>query len=629
MNDQPITLFAATTFHNEMRRFGIKLDDRRRHMYLIGKTGMGKSVMLENMIISDLQAGNGVAVVDPHGELADHVINFVPPHRIDDVVYFNPADSNFPIGFNILESVSPEYKPLIANGLVGVFKKIWADSWGPRLEYILMNTILALLEYPGSTLLGVIRMLVDKKYRQKVVDKIQDPVVRSFWINEFANYNEKFRSEAISPIQNKVGQFLSSAIIRNIVGQPKSTIDVRKIMDEKKILIINLSKGLIGEENSALLGAMMITKIQLAAMSRADIHEDERKDFYLYVDEFQNFATESFADILSEARKYRLNLIMAHQYIEQLEEEVAAAVFGNVGTLVSFRVGATDAEYLEKEFSPTFLIADLVNLQKYRVYLKLMIDGMSSQPFSAMGLPPRTDITNSKEPVIAQSRERYARPKASVEDHIMEWSGLNVEQQVSHQKKVETSLGQQKNNGSKPRRSEEPRGNPSDVRPQSPSGVQQPAQQLRSASSGINFMEHLAQAQTQTVSENNEVRQRQEPRVSSHENRDRPQEDRAQQQRPQEHVAPHSSQQQGMPGQESGSQKRRRRRRRKKKNQSNFQQTEVVTLPTGQEQSLHDMLPRSEEQRRPEVAPQTLPTPAPPLPQKEQPLQPGTPITFD
>ncbi len=627
MNDQPITLFAATTFHNEMRRFGIKLDDRRRHMYLIGKTGMGKSVMLENMIISDLQAGNGVAVVDPHGELADHVINFVPPHRVDDVVYFNPADSNFPIGFNILESVSPEYKPLIANGLVGVFKKIWADSWGPRLEYILMNTILALLEYPGSTLLGVIRMLVDKKYRQKVVDKIQDPVVRSFWINEFANYNEKFRSEAISPIQNKVGQFLSSAIIRNIVGQPKSTIDVRKIMDEKKILIINLSKGLIGEENSALLGAMMITKIQLAAMSRADIHEDERKDFYLYVDEFQNFATESFADILSEARKYRLNLIMAHQYIEQLEEEVAAAVFGNVGTLVSFRVGATDAEYLEKEFSPTFLIADLVNLQKYRVYLKLMIDGMSSQPFSAMGLPPRTDITNSRDPVIAQSRDRYARPKASVEDHIKEWSGLNVEQQVSHQKKVETSSGQQKNNASQPRRSEEPRRNPSDVRPQSPSGVQRPAQQLRSASSGINFMEHLAQAQT--VSENNEPRQQQEPRVSSQENRDRPQEDRAQQQRPQEHVAPHSSQQQGMPGQESGSQKRRRRRRRKKRNQGNFQQTEVVTLPTGQEQSLHDMLPRSDEQNRPEVAPQTPAAPAPPQPAKEQPLQPGTSIKFE
>lgn len=426
MPSSGINIFAETTYRNRRVKFGIKDDDRRRHMYLIGKTGMGKSTLMENMIINDIRAGRGVGVVDPHGDLAEKVIKFIPPQRYNDVIYFNPSDIDYPIAFNILENVNPEYINLVASGLVGVFKKIWADTWGPRLEYILINTILALLEFPGSTLLGVTRMLVDPKYRKKVVAKVTDPVVKMFWLQEFANYSEKFRTEAIAPIQNKVGQFLSSLVIRNIVGQVKSTIDMREIMDNKKILIMNLAKGRIGEENSALLGAMMITKLQLAAMSRVDIPEETRKDFYLYVDEFQNFATESFANILSEARKYRLNLILGHQYIEQLNETVAPAVFGNVGTIVAFRVGANDAEELEKEFGPTFMATDLVNVSKFHFYLRLMIDGVASEPFSAIGLPPVTGAdANALAKVIQVSRERYAKPRVEVEEKITRWSGLD------------------------------------------------------------------------------------------------------------------------------------------------------------------------------------------------------------
>src|SRR3989339_665355 len=418
-----ITVFAETTFRNKFIKFGIKRDDRRRHMYLIGKTGMGKSTILENMIVEDIRAGKGVAVVDPHGDLAEKVIQFIPTERINDVVYFNPGDMEYPTAFNVVEHVEPHLRHLVASGLLAVFKKLWADSWGPRLEYILRNAILAVLDYPGSTLLAIIRMLSDKAFRKKVTDNIKDPVVKAFWVNEFAGYNDKFASEAIAPIQNKVGQFLSSSLIRNIVGQVKSSIDVRKVMDKKMILILNLSKGRIGEDNSELLGAMMITKIQLAAMSRVDMPEDKREDFYLYVDEFQNFATESFASILSEARKYHLNLILAHQYIEQLIEEVRNAIFGNVGTLVVFRVGAADAEALAPEFVPIFTEEDIVNLPKYEIYLKLMIDGIASEPFSARGLAPlsKDAIEGNSEKVIAVSRERYARERAAVEDKIARW----------------------------------------------------------------------------------------------------------------------------------------------------------------------------------------------------------------
>ncbi len=416
--------FAVTNFRNGQRKFGIKLDDRRRHMYVIGKSGTGKSVLLENMIYSDIRAGHGLAVVDPHGDLVEKILDLIPSNRVNDVVYFNPSDVDHPIAFNPLETVDPKYRHLVASGLVGVFKKIWADSWGPRLEYILRNAILSLLEYPSSTLLGITRILVDKYYRKKVLEKVTDPVVRSFWIDEYDNYNEKFRTEAISPIQNKIGQFLSSAIIRNIVGQPKSTIDLKSIMDEQKVLLMDLSKGRVGEDNSALLGAMMITKIQLAAMSRIDISEKDRKDFFLYVDEFQNFATESFATILSEARKYRLNLIIAHQYIEQLGDVVKAAVFGNVGTMIVFRIGAEDAEFLEKEFTPTFTQMDLVNLPNYHIYLKLMIDGVTSDPFSATTMPPIGNRNNNRTSIVRVSRERYAKDREKVEEKILRWAGV-------------------------------------------------------------------------------------------------------------------------------------------------------------------------------------------------------------
>ena len=421
--DKSITIFAETTFRNERRRFGIKEDDRRRHMYLIGKTGMGKSTVLENMIVEDIRNGKGVAVVDPHGDLAEKIIEYIPADRINDVIYFNPADMEYPIAFNVVEQVEPHLRHLVASGLIGVFQKLWADSWGPRLEYILRNAILAILDYPGSTLLGVTRMLSDKVFRKKVIAKIQDPVVKAFWVNEFAGYADKFASEAVSPIQNKVGQFLSSSLIRNIVGQVKSSINMREIMDEGKILIMNLSKGRIGEDNSSLLGSMMITKIQLAAMSRVDIPENERQDCYLYIDEFQNFTTDSFANILSEARKYRLDLIMANQYIEQLGDVVKAAVFGNIGTLIVFRVGATDAEELVKEFTPTFVEEDLVSLPKYEMYLKLMINGIASDPFSARGLAPLSpeEKTGNVEKVIKVTRERYAKERNIVEDKIMRW----------------------------------------------------------------------------------------------------------------------------------------------------------------------------------------------------------------
>ncbi|MFA6514310.1 MAG: CxxC-x17-CxxC domain-containing protein [Patescibacteria group bacterium] len=418
-----IAVFAQTNYRNELKKFGIKTDDRRRHMYLIGKTGMGKSTVLENMIIDDIKAGYGVAVVDPHGDLAEKIIEYIPDNRVNDVVYFNPSDINFPIAFNVVEQVEPHLRHLVASGLIGVFQKLWADSWGPRLEYILRNAVLAILDFPGSTLLGVVRMLSDKSYRKKVVANIKDPVVKAFWEKEFSSYADKFASEAVSPIQNKVGQFLSSSLMRNVIGQVKSAIDIRDIMDNGKILIMNLSKGRIGEDNSALLGAMMITKIQLAAMSRVDVPEKMRRDFYLYIDEFQNFSTDSFANILSEARKYRLNLILAHQYIEQLSEKVKPAVFGNVGTLVVFRVGAADAEELVKEFTPTFTEEDIVNLPKYEMYLKLMIDGIASSPFSAIGLPPLKveERTNNTEKVINYSRENYATGREIVEEKIMRW----------------------------------------------------------------------------------------------------------------------------------------------------------------------------------------------------------------
>jgi len=424
-----VTVFAKTNYRNQEVEFGIKGPDRRQHMYVIGKSGTGKTVLLKNLALQDIQNGHGVCIIDPHGEFVEEVIDKIPAHRINDVIYFNPVDNDYPIGFNVLQVTDEKYKHLVASDLMGIFTKIWANVWSARMEYILNNCILALIDTPETTLLGIMRILVDKDYRQKVINNVKDPIVRSFWVNEYASWRDQFRNEAIAPIQNKVGQFLSTALIRNIVGQAKSTINIADIMNDNKILLVNVSKGRIGEDNSALLGAMLITKIQLAAMERVRIPEDERRDFYLYVDEFQNFATDSFANVLSEARKYRLNLIVAHQYIGQLITDtttrVRDSIFGNVGTLIALRVGAADAEFLEKEFTPEFTIQDLVNLDNYNIYLKMLIDGVSCRPFSAKTLPPMDiGLSNQREKIIKVSRERYAQPRKEVEEKISRWSGV-------------------------------------------------------------------------------------------------------------------------------------------------------------------------------------------------------------
>ncbi len=424
---QDLTPLGVYNFRHQQKKFGIKLDDRRRHIYVIGKTGVGKTTLLENMAIADMRSGKGLAFVDPHGESAEKLLDFVPENRLDDVIYFDPSDMEFPIAFNPMEQVGTEYRHLVASGLMGVFKKIWADAWSARMQYILNNTLLALLENPGATLLGILRMFSNQDYRKQVVDNLKDPVIKAFWQDEFSKYSQRFETEALAAIQNKVGQFVSNPLVRNILGQPHSSLNMRDIMDSGKIFICNLSKGKIGEDNSALLGAMIITRMQLAAMSRVDTPEDKRRDFFLYVDEFQNFATESFANILSEARKYRLSLVLAHQYIGQLmtgdSTSVRDAVFGNVGTIISFRVGAADAEYLEQEFMPEFLQNDFVNLSKANVYIKLMIDGVSSRPFSAETLPPqKIPLESYRDVIIKNSREHYGTPKSVVETQIAsEW----------------------------------------------------------------------------------------------------------------------------------------------------------------------------------------------------------------
>lgn len=428
MDQDKITYFGETDSRSKRALFGIKAKDRTKHVYVIGKTGMGKSTMLENMCIQDIQSGNGVVFIDPHGGTAEKFLDYIPEERVKDVLYFAPFDLEYPVSFNVMEDIGPDSRHLVANGLMSAFKKLFGEeSFSDRMQYILQNTILALLEYPGATMLGINKMLVDKAYRDKVVANVTDSSVKTYWTKEFAGYTERFAAEAIPAIQNKIGQFTSNPLIRNIIGQAKSTFDIREFMDKKKIIIVNLSKGRVGEGNANLLGSMLITKIYLAAMSRADKNNAELAklpNFYLYVDEFQSFANESFADILSEARKYKLNLTIAHQYIEQMEEEVRDAVFGNVGTMIAFRVGAYDAEVLEKEFAPTFIAEDLVNLGMYQIYLKLMIDGVSSKPFSATTMAPiKAPEVNYKKEVIESSRAQFAHSRSEVEKIISDWQG--------------------------------------------------------------------------------------------------------------------------------------------------------------------------------------------------------------
>lgn len=406
---QKVNFFAQAEFKNNETIFGIKDEDRRKHVYIMGKTGAGKSTLIANMAIDDIRKGRGIGVIDPHGDLTEQILDYIPKRRLNDVVYLEPFDTERPFSLNVLEIKNKQHKDLIASGIVGIFAKIYADSWGPRLEYILRNTIFSLLEIEGTTLIDALRILSEKSYRDRVVPQIKDPVIRNFWEQEFDKMTDKLRVEAISPIQNKVGQFVSSKMIRNIIGQPKSTIDLEDIMNNKKILLLNLSQGKLGEDNASLLGAMIITQIQLAAMNRAFMKEEDRQDFFLYVDEFQNFATSSFIKILSEARKYRLAITLANQYIDQLDITIQKAIFGNAGTLVSFVTGAGDAALLQQEYAGIYTQNDLVSLGNHEIVLKLSIDGMSSMPFPAKTLPPPSLKNDNRETIVRLSKERYGR----------------------------------------------------------------------------------------------------------------------------------------------------------------------------------------------------------------------------
>jgi hypothetical protein len=418
VDQQELSPFGTTNFRGTNIQFGLKRRDRARHLYIIGQTGVGKSGLLELLTLSDIYSGDGFAVIDPHGDYAQHVIDFIPAHRVEDVIYFNPADREFPIGFNPLEVTDPNMKNHISSELVGVLKRMF-DSWGPRLEYILRYTILALLDYPNATMLDITRMLTEKDFRKDVISHVTDPVVKNFWTVEFASWNDKFASEAVAPVLNKVGAFTANPMIRNIVGQKQSTMNIRSAMDNGKILIVNLSRGLVGEDNAAILGALMVTKIQLAAMSRADIPNiEDRRPFYLYVDEFQNFATDSFATILSEARKYALNLTVANQYTSQMEPTVRDAVFGNVGGIISFRVGAEDAAALTKYFEPQFEAQDILQLHNRTFVASLSIDGEKAPAFSATTLNLPESQTNYTQSIIENSRLLYAVPRLEVEQSI-------------------------------------------------------------------------------------------------------------------------------------------------------------------------------------------------------------------
>lgn len=417
--DPALAILGMTAFRTRRERFGILPADRRRHVAIVGKTGMGKTTLLYNLLGSDIRAGRGVALLDPHGDLCESVLAAVPKARTNEVILFDAADTGHPLSFNILHCPRPEQRPLVASGIVSAFKKLYGEFWGPRMEHIFRNALLALLETPGSSLLTVLRFLTDVRFRQPIVAKLQDPVVRGFWQQEFASLPVKFQLEAVAPIQNKLGAFISSPLLRNILGQTRNTLDLRTVLDEGRVLLVNLSKGRLGDDVSALLGSFLVTAIQLAAMSRADVPETERRDFYLYVDEFQNFATESFATVLSEARKYRLALTLANQYLGQLDEQTAQALFGNVGTLVSFQVGAADAEPLATEFGGDLTAPDLLRLPKYQAYVRLLIDGSPSRPFSMKTLPPgRAHDPDRPEIIRRFTHQRYCRPVAQVEKEI-------------------------------------------------------------------------------------------------------------------------------------------------------------------------------------------------------------------
>jgi hypothetical protein len=420
MDSDPLVIGIRETWGQEVP-FGFTQKDRRHHVYVVGQTGAGKSTLLGNMIVQDIRDGRGVAFIDPHGDLAEELLNCIPSRRIEDVVYFNPADDRYPIGFNLLRSKASPH--LIASGVVGAFKGIWRESWGPRLEYILYAAVAALAECDNVSLLSLQRMLSDSRYRAWVVKQINDPLVRSFWVNEFEGYDRSFLREAIAPIQNKVGQLLMSPQIRNILGQVATKIDARFIMDNRRIFIANLSKGRLGEDKSNLLGALLVAQFQLAAMSRADVPEQQRTDYNLFVDEFQSFTSDSFASILSEARKYGLCLTLSHQYIEQVKPEIREAVFGNVASLIAFRVGQTDAEILERQFGNVFPGATLTSLPNFQVCAKVLSGGEVLEPFLGKTLVPQSGRCGGKDTIIRRSREKYATRRQIVENRIRRWMG--------------------------------------------------------------------------------------------------------------------------------------------------------------------------------------------------------------
>jgi len=420
-DDKEIAFFGATNFRGQSTPFGIKYADRRRHLYVVGKSGSGKSKLLELLIANDINSGRGVGVLDPHGDLVDNVLKIIPKHRLKDVVIFDPSDLNFPASFNPLEQVPEALKMRVTIGFIEIFKKLFGTNWSPRLEHVLRYTTLALLDSPGTTVLSILKMLSNKNYRQMIVRNIKDNVVKNFWVNEFAGWSERFDSEAITPLLNKVGQFVATNMIRNIVGQPTSRFDFRKMMDEKKIILMKVSKGILGEENASLLGAIAVTKIYQAAMSRADTPEEQRTDFYFYVDEFQNFATDTFGEILSEARKYRLNLTIANQFLGQLEVPIRKTVFGNVGSMISFRLGAEDASIMATEFNPRFTARDIINLGVRDFCLKMTIDGEIREAFSGKTLPMTFPEKEYIKECIDFSRATYARPLAEVIEILQQW----------------------------------------------------------------------------------------------------------------------------------------------------------------------------------------------------------------
>lgn len=435
MNDDIIHIGMRDTWGRPVP-FGISLPDLRQHIYVIGKTGSGKTTLLRNMIIQHIALGHGVGLIDPHGDLAGELLNHLPRWRTDHLVYFNPSDLEYPMAMNLLANVPRDERPLTASGIVGAFKSLWPDSWGPRMEYILYNAIVALLDCQNASLLGVNRLLTNDEYRAWVIRQIDDPFIKEFWESEYAGYDERFRREAIAPIQNKLGQFLLHPAIRNILGQAKCKVDFPFIMDNRKIFIANLSKGKIGDDKANLLGSLLVTQFQLAAMRRANQPEQERQDFYLFIDEFQNFTTDSFAAILAEARKYRFCLTLSHQYVDQVPLPIRQAVFGNVGTLLAFRVGNTDAEVLQKEFANQFIAQQFVDLERFNVFSKILENGTNLQPFKGVTLRP-VDVRGRKAVEhITNSRLKHTEPRKKVEGRLNEMMAKEPPGTISHSGRI-------------------------------------------------------------------------------------------------------------------------------------------------------------------------------------------------